>query len=77
METKLIAMILGVALMLAATVTVYTQSAFAFAQGGSGGDGGNAAGAGVIGGQTTHGLIPTACANPTVDQNNQNCHLPS
>lgn len=74
--SALIGALIGVALVLA-TVTVYTQSAFAFRSNPGCGDvlpcppgGGN----GVLGGgpQTAHGLA-TACSNTTVEQHNPNC----
>jgi hypothetical protein len=67
METKLMAMVLGVALVLA-TATIYTQSAFAGA--GTGGHGGK--GANGANGQTAHGLT-TACSHSNVAEHNPNC----
>jgi hypothetical protein len=52
MESKSIAMIVGVALVLATAATVYTQSTFAAAPGQAAGGAGN----NVNGGQTAHGL---------------------
>jgi hypothetical protein len=78
MDTKLIAMILGVALVLATAATVYTQLAFAAAAGGGGGGGGGGAGRGAGGGngvtdgQTAHGL-GNACSHPNVAAHNPNC----
>jgi len=63
MESKLIAMIVVVAIVLATMATVYTQSAYAFRGGfGRGFNGG-------------HGEGPPGpyCANPNVGQNNPNC----
>lgn len=68
METKLMAMVLGVALVLA-TATIYTQSAFAGA--GSGGTGGKGA-SGVTDGQTAHGLA-TACSHSHAAAHNPHC----
>ena len=65
MNGKLIAMILGVALVLA-TAAVYTQSASATAT--PHGNNGN----GVTDGQTAHGLA-TACSHSTAADNNPNC----
>jgi hypothetical protein len=68
-------MIVGVALVLATTVTIYAQSAFALRSNPGCGDvlpcppGGN----GVRDGQTAPGLA-TACANPTAGQDNPNCN---
>lgn len=58
METKLIAMVVGVVLVLA---TIYTQSVFALGRN-NGGNGGNGAvgGAGTTDGQPEHGLA-NAC----------------
>jgi hypothetical protein len=64
METKLIAMILGVALVLA-TATVYTQSVFAHKSAGGGF-------AKTDGGQTAHGPA-TAYSHTSVAQHNPNC----
>jgi hypothetical protein len=63
METKLMAMILGVSLVLATTV-IYTQTAFAIKV--------NNNGNGVTDGQQAHGLA-TACSHSTVADNNPNC----
>jgi hypothetical protein len=65
METKLIAMIVGVALVVAAAATIYTQSAFAssITTAGAG------ATAGVRDGQTAHGLA-TACSHSAVAEHN-------
>jgi hypothetical protein len=87
METKLIALIVGVALVLA-TATVYTQSASAVSQhnncsddcaaiigSGNGNHNGNGNGAGVIGGgdgQPAHGLA-NACSHSAAAEYNPHC----
>jgi hypothetical protein len=68
MDSKLIAMVLGVALVLA-TATVYTQSAFGSNLGSTGGSGN---GNGVIDGQQAHGLA-NACSHSHAADHNKNC----
>ena len=63
METKLMAMILGVSLVLA-TTAVYTQTAFAIKV--------NNNGNGVTDGQPEHGLA-TACSHAAAAEHNPNC----
>jgi hypothetical protein len=76
METKLIAMIVGVALVLATTATVYTQSALAVSSSstGSGGSGtsGASGAAGTTDGQVAHGLA-TACSHSHAAEHNPHC----
>jgi hypothetical protein len=86
METKSIAMILGVTLVLATAISAVTIAMVAntipqvHAIGDTGGIKGIGSEAflhtGVTDGQTAHGLA-TACSHPIVDQNDKNCHLPS
>jgi hypothetical protein len=71
------AMILGVALVLATIATVYTQTAFAAATGSKGGAGGpgdnkGSSSNGVTDGQTAHGLA-NACTHSAAAEHNPNC----
>jgi hypothetical protein len=86
METKSIAMILGVTLVLATAISAMTIAMVAntIPQVHAIGDTGGIKGirgealshAGVTDGQTAHGQA-TACSHTIVDQNDKNCHLPS
>jgi hypothetical protein len=67
-----IAMIVGVALVLATAATVYTQSAFAGRTATNTNNGGNAGVAGTTDGQTEHGLA-TACSHTNVAAHNPHC----
>jgi hypothetical protein len=65
METKLIAMIVGVALVFATAATVYTQSAFALGLG----FGSN----GVRDGQQAHGLANACTHSAVAEHNTKHC----